>query len=244
MKKIYIFFLALCTLSVFTFAQPCTPDPNLNVPGFSPDSTTNLPPGTAGQYYMAVISAKIPTDTVYMSQNATVDSIGIKNVLGLPSGLTWTSDSPNNYWHGGTKGCMLISGTTNNPGIYQLKIAISIHGKWGIIPLVLPDTVAFYRIDMQPADISELSENSFQIGKTFPNPASEMTTIEVFSSNPSIAQFRIFNIVGVQMTESKHQLNKGLNNITVPLKQYPSGMYYFTISNGEKTYTRKLNISR
>lgn len=244
MKK-YLFSVVLfIAISFVAVSQPCTPDPALTVPGFSPDSVTNLPPGTAGQYYQAVISAKIPTDTVFLGMTVQIDSIGVTNVIGLPAGLTWVTDSPNNYWGGGQKGCLLIEGTTTVEGVHNLKIALMAHGGLPGLPLTVPDTVKFYKIDMQPSGVVSLSRESFSVGKAFPNPANDFTTIEVISSGNEQVSFTLFNLVGTVISESKHQLSPGLNNLTVSLKQFPAGMYFYKISNGENVITRKLNISR
>jgi len=244
MKKVLLSTMITLVVVFTSFAQPCTPDPLLTTPGFSPDSTTNLPAGTVGQYYQTVISAFIPTDTMYMGVSAEIDSIGVVSVVGLPAGLSWTTDSPNNFWDGGTKGCLVIQGTTTLTGIHNITIALSAHGKLGGMAIVVPDSVKFYRIDMQPASVNEFATESFNVGKAFPNPAYEMTSIEVTASKPVLVNFSLFNLVGVQMTESKHQLTPGLNTLTIPVKQYPSGMYFYKISNGETVITRKLNIAK
>jgi hypothetical protein len=244
MKKVLFsaFFSAIMFLGVL--AQPCTPEVTLTSPGLYPDSTNNLPPGTVNVYYEAIISAFVPTDTVYMGLTAQIDSIGVVTVLGLPTGLSWVSDTPSNFWEGGTKGCIKISGTTTVEGLHSLQIPLMIHGKLSGMPLTMPDTIRFYEIDMQPANVAEFSGEAFTVGQAFPNPANELTNIEVSSVKPMAVKFELYNLVGVKVAESTHQLNAGSNNIAVALKQFPSGMYFYKISDGNKIITRKLNISR
>ncbi len=244
MKKVLFSSVFSVILFLGVLAQPCIPEASLTTPGLYPDSATNLPPGTVNVYYEAVISAFIPTDTTYMGFTAQIDSIGVVNVLGLPTGLSWVSDSPSNFWEGGTKGCIRISGTTSVEGLFNLLIPLTIHGKMSSMPLEVPDTIRFYKIDMQPANVAEFSGQSFNVGLAFPNPVSDMTNIEVTSIKPMVITFELFNVVGVKVAESAHQLNAGSNNIAVAVKQYPSGMYFYKISDGNKTTTRKLNISR
>jgi hypothetical protein len=245
MKKFIFIFVSYFILMMTGNSQTCTPDPNMNTPGFSPDSITNLLPGVAGQYYEAVITAKIPADTAYNGISGTVDSIGVNNVLDLPAGLTWATNTPSNFWVANTKGCLIIQGVTNVAGLHPIKIAVVAHGKlYGVVPAVIRDTITFYKIDMQPAGVNELVQNSFSITKTFPNPANEIITIELNSSGPATVQFRLYNLVGVCVSETFHQINHGTSQITVPVRQFPSGMYYYTISSGDKNLTRKLNISR
>lgn len=244
MKKILFSVVLFVAFSFVALSQPCTPDAALTSPGFSPDSVTNLPPGTVGQYYQAVISAMIPTDTVFLGMTVQIDSIGVTNVIGLPAGLTWITDSPNNFWHGGQKGCLLIEGTTTVEGVHNLKIALIAHGGLPGLPLTVPDTIKFYKIDMQPSGVTSHARENFTIGKAFPNPANEFTTIEVLTSKNEQASFTLYNLVGTVISESKHQLSPGMNNLTISLKQFPSGMYFYKISNGENVITRKLNITR
>lgn len=243
MKKSLLSALAFFFIGFALVAQPCTPDGSLTAPGIYPDSITNLPPGTVNVYYEAVISAVIPTDTVYMGLTAQIDSIGVTGVSGLPTGLSWVTDSPSNYWDGGTSGCLKIFGTTSIQGIHPIMIYLSIHGELSGMPLTMPDTIEFYKIDMQTASVNEFNGQNFLVGSAFPNPANDVTTIEVNSAKPQFVTFTLFNLVGTQITESKHQLTSGQNLINVAVKLYPSGMYYFRISDGNQTITRKLNIA-
>ncbi len=245
MKKLLLFVLASITIVCVAFSQ-CTPDPSLTSPGFHPDSTQNLPPGTVNVFYEAVISAFIPSDTVVdlgMGPiTVQIDSIGLLNVTGLPTGLSWVSDSPNNYWDGGVKGCILISGTTALEGVHDLMLLLRIHADLGGMPIVQDDTVKFYKIDMQPQSVNELQGDVFTVGQAYPNPANDMTTIEIVTSKPATVMFSLTNIMGMQMTESVHQIVPGTNKITISLKQYPAGLYFYKIRNGEMTVTRKVNI--
>lgn len=222
----------------------CTPDVNLTSPGLSPDSATNLPPGTVNVYYETVISAFIPTDTTYQGVTALVDSIGVTNVIGLPAGLTWVSNSPNGFWDGGTKGCIRISGTAAVEGTYNLEVVLSLHGSLGGMALTLPETIKFYKIEMLPANVAEFSGEAFKVGQPFPNPANDVTNIEVNSIKPMVVNFELYNLVGVLISESTHQLVAGSNIVAVQVKQFPSGLYFYKIGDGNKTITRKLNISR
>jgi hypothetical protein len=248
MKKIILSFFSFAVLAATLFAQPCTPDPALTSPGFSPDSTVNLPAGTVDVYYEAVISAFIPADTVIDLGLGPIpidiDSIGVVNVIGLPSGLTWVSNSATNFWPGGQKGCIKIQGTTSLQGVHNLIIPLSIHAKLGGMPVIETDTIFFYEIDMQLASVAEFANEQFSVGKAFPNPALDVTNIEIITSKPTVVQYALYNIVGTQVTQSKHNLSPGLNTITLSVKQYPAGMYFYKISNGETVITRKLNVSK
>ncbi len=244
MKRILFSTVFFVVISFVALSQPCTPDPSLNTPGFSPDSATNLPPGIAGQNYQAVISAMIPTDTIFMSMTVQIDSIGVVNVLGLPAGLTWETDAPNNFWLGGQKGCLIIQGVTNVEGVHNIQIALSANGNFQGLPMSVADTVKFYKIDMQPSSVVPYTNQQFSVQKAFPNPANEYTTVEVFSPGHENLSFTLYNLVGTLIAESKHQISPGLNNLTIPLKQYPPGMYFYKISNGDIVITKKLNISR
>lgn len=245
MKRFVFLFFSVLVLTVTCISQPCTPDPNMNTSGFSPDSITNLPPGIAGQYYEAVITTKIPADTAYNGISGTIDSIGVSNVMDLPAGLTWTTNTSSNFWIANSKGCLIIQGVTNVVGLHSIRIAVIAHGKlFGIVPTIIRDTITFYKIDMQPAGVNEFVQRSFSIMKTFPNPASDLVTIELNSSGPATVQLRLYNLVGLCVSESFHQIPHGTSQITMPVRQYPSGMYYYTLTAGEKSLTRKLNITR
>ncbi len=241
-KTFYILFAILISTLNFAVSQNCIPDENITAPGVYPDPNVGLPPAVQGVYYETVISTLIPTDTTYMGFTATVESIGIIKIIGLPNDLSWVSDSPNNYWSGGSKGCIKISGTPTQEGSYNLGIVLDMHGKVGGMPLSMMDTVKAYTIVVGPSGIEKM-QNSFSIIETYPNPASNYLNIDIQSYTPSNVSIKIYNNIGYLIQENNFDIASGKNTITVELKnKLSNGIYFVKINSDTKSFTKKLLI--
>ncbi len=131
-KKLFVLLAIIHFSGIFFLnAQPtCNPDSTyINSPsGIYPDS---IP--TAYTYqtaYEASLTAVICADTTFDwgGQDTTIiiDSIGIITVQNLPTSFNWTSNSSNNYWHGGSLGCLVLYGnpSLNSAGKYPLSIRV------------------------------------------------------------------------------------------------------------------------
>jgi hypothetical protein len=70
----------------------------------------------------------------------------------------------------------------------------------------------------------------------YPNPVINNLNIEL--SLGSIDEFiiDISNIVGQQIKENRVSLNKGKNNIVIPVSDLPAGLYILTITSTDKKY--------
>lgn len=243
MKRYFIFMMFFMASSSFLTAQPCTPDPTLTSPGIRPDTVTNLPPATTGVPYQAVISAFVPSDTTYSGITATIDSICVVNVMGLPAGFSWVTDKPSKCWIGGQKGCMLISGVTNNAGLYPLRIPLMIYGKLGGMPISLPDTVKGYKINVVTS-IDEYFAGIFTLAQAFPNPAMNEVNFEVIVFEPVQMNFTMCNVLGQQLIQQQFIMDKGKNTLRIDVSSLPEGIYTYTLQAAYHSITRKLLIRR
>lgn len=243
MKKNFIISILLAGLYTFCYAQPCTPDPSLTSPGIKPDTVTNLPPAFAGVTYQAVISAFVPSDTTYSGITATIDSICVVNVIGLPSGFSWVTDKPSKCWKGGQKGCMLISGVTYNLGLYPLRIPLMIHGKLGGMPISMPDTVKGYKINVTTG-IDEHTSQSFFIEQVYPNPAYNELIFDIYVLEPTKLNIVICNIIGQKVLSKDEVLNVGKNTLSINISFLTEGIYTYTLNVGKSYVTKKLLIRR
>lgn len=127
MKKL---FLSFAFLGIFTgvFAQHCADPSGSGVcsisgipvgaaPGLYPDDA-DLPCLVKGAAVDATVSVQMPSAVAGL----TVSTVVVNEILNLPPGLCWKSDSPNETWSGGSQGCINISGTPTAAGQYKLKI--------------------------------------------------------------------------------------------------------------------------
>ena len=69
--------------------------------------------------------------------------------------------------------------------------------------------------------------------KLYPNPASEMISLEIDLVSASTSIIQVHDAAGKLMYKSTVLLNSGLNHLTLPVESYQSGIYFVEISSGE-----------
>jgi hypothetical protein len=246
MKRI-ILSLAFSLMVVAMYAQ-CTPGSYTTV-GIYPDTTTNLPQGAVNQSYLGVITAVVPSDTTIYGIPATIDSIGVTEVQGLPSGFAWAGNTPSAFFPGGTSGCIGIYGTptTGQEGTYPLLIKILSAGKLAGMPTTLPDTLLGYKIvivDSTHVGLVDSRLFSFGVKEIYPNPASTQATIVVTNNDAATVGIRINDMLGRMVSYTEQKINAGENNVNINVASLPEGVYFYTVSKGSSAITRKLIIER
>jgi len=109
----------------------CTPDNSCgdggNYPAVCP---MQVPDAVAGEYYEQVLTFYIPTVVVVPPTNteATIISVNITSVTGMPFGLTYTLDDEDGVYYPGQGqhyGCATLCGTPILPGNYNVNISVS-----------------------------------------------------------------------------------------------------------------------
>ena len=196
MKKFLLSMIAICAIS-FTqnvFGQ-CTPDPSIKSSGTFPAA---LEEAKVGESYEQVIQYFITKDTtVFVPQlgqtvNATIDTLRILNVLGMPDGFTYTCHNADCKIVGGTGGCAKLIGTpkSGSAGIYPLIVLIGIRATAYLGPLPVgqnvTDSNARYSITVNPASGNmEINEGNEIV--IYPNPAKESVQfyLPAFKGEPS-----------------------------------------------------------
>ncbi len=129
-------------------------------------------------------------------------------------------------------------------------------GKWlsevTSIPGVQAIPVTGYSIKVRPSSSAgcvplatiEVNNSSFDIQGNFPNPFSGMTEIRYTSANRKEVSFEIRNMVGKQILNRTIKAERGSNSITVNSDQLVPGIYFYTITDGKKSMTRKMIVSQ
>jgi hypothetical protein len=140
MKKLLLtLFTAIVSLGAY--AQ-CTPDVSITTTGVFP---AILDTGNINQPYSQIIQYFITRDTSVTFQgqniNATIDSITITGVKGLPNGLSYSCHNANCAAPGGQAGCVNLSGTPTESGIFPLVVYIRIKARAFLGPLPINQNV-------------------------------------------------------------------------------------------------------
>jgi len=207
----------------------CVPG-NYTKPNIYPDTLINLDTAFAGQPYQMIMTAVIPVDTLVLGNRLPVDSIGIVSLTGLPSSLTYQADKASGYWKGGTKGCILISGTPTNAeaGIYPLNITVN---------AVVAGLPAFYPVKGYKLIVNGNSsfafENAITNIKLYPNPFYENASLRFFSNFIGPCHLSIFNSFGQEVYKKEIVTSQGYNSIVIQKNNLKDGIYILKLHNSE-----------
>ena len=208
MKKIFLQIAFLITISSFFVIgakAQCLPDASIKSSGVFPLA---LPDATPNVAYSQVLQFYITKDTVFKNINATIDSLFITGVKGMPAGFTYTCHNSNCGIKGGGNGCVTLSGTattamknTNYPLVVMIKIKGTANTILGPISQTIIDSNSKYSIFVQsPSFVSELN-NSSTIN-LYPNPSKEKLGINVSENSIQNAEAILYDMNGREVSRT------------------------------------------
>ncbi len=240
-KKLLLSLIIVPFLGISVAMSQCTPDPAFTNPGIYPDSASNLPHGYAGVNYQTVMTCVIPADTNISGFTVQIDSIGIQSLTGLPTGFNFTPNRPSGFWPGGTSGCVLIAGQNDTVGVYPLSISLMGYASG----MTVPFTLSYYKLvlDSTGASIQENNSNKFEVYQNVPNPFGRITEIAFNSDIIGLYTIEVFNMIGKVLYSEVYKANKGLNKIQFNAADLPQGIYFYKISNGNRTHTKRMIVA-
>jgi len=190
MKNLTITFLLISFLSLCSGAligQSCTPDVTINQHGYYPDK---LDTATEQLAYSMTIQAYSKRDTSFQGISATIDSIIIERITGLPSGLSYVCNPPNCRFPSLKTGCINIFGTTPNgsAGNYPLVIEVLVKATaGGSFKQTFRQDVNDFDIVVKDDNVAGNSSIIEGLLSIYPNP----TNHEINIINPNFVQFNV-----------------------------------------------------
>ena len=88
-----------------------------------------------------------------------------------------------------------------------------------------------------------ISVNGFELYQNYPNPFNPSTTIMFSLKNEGNVTIKLYDAAGQLVETIFEGIGKeGLNQVNLSLKNYSSGTYYYTLSNGLQSQTQKLML--
>jgi hypothetical protein len=249
MKKLVLSFILFSFIGFNGLYAQCTPDVNITHPGTYPDSATGLPHAKVGTAYSTVIQVRVLTDTTVSSIPATVDSIVVSSVTGLPAGFNYATNPSSGHFPGGSNGCVLLTGaapTSGMEGSHPLTINLIAYGKLsGTIPASLPYSVTYYNIHIDSINvgIADLNAAKFSLSQNFPDPASRLTDIYYSVPSSGVIDFSMYNLLGKLVYQKSIYAEKGTGRVTLDAKDFAPGIYMYNLSNGKTKLTRRMVIA-
>ncbi len=261
MKKLILFASLLFAVNAGIFAQ--------NNP-FTPASGA-LATASIGVAYNQDITFTIPnTVTIDPASlgvplplppfDATVDTVKF-TVVGLVSGLTATFDNGTGIYFPGGPYTLTISGTPTANPIDTVTITSLTSGSGtlvsplGSIPVTFPGNVMGQSVPAAPqvfdggpytmntVGVQELNFSKFDVIQNIPNPFTGNTTIKFSMPTAGNIEFTVFDMIGKRVHAEKLQAQAKTNSINFSSEKLAPGTYFYSLSNGSKTITKKMIVA-
>ncbi|MBX7224951.1 MAG: proprotein convertase P-domain-containing protein [Chitinophagales bacterium] len=114
---------------------------------------------------------------------------------------------------------------------------------------VQPGVLYYYRLNEIDLDgktyltkivSAELIPEHFEWISLHPNPATEITTLTMFSAEQITIELSILNDLGQQITTANYDLKKGMNELAISCHGLAKGTYYIVVKNNESVVTKQL----
>jgi hypothetical protein len=250
MKKIFTFLAALCLTSLLAQSQ-CVPDTSIthNQPGVYPDQVTNLPHAIVGIPYQTTIQMKVLTDTT-IGIPITIDAITVNTVTGLPPGYSYTCTPANCIFPGGSDACVLLQGPAPVPNqvgmVYTIHVEVTASGHITGTGTAVPDqnqSIDYYFIQVDDnVGIISLNKDKFDVLQNVPNPFHGVSSIQFSSPSSSMITLKVSNMLGKTVSSKTILSKSGINKIMFNAKEFEPGIYFYTLSNGISSVTKRMIV--
>jgi|SaaInl85LU_5_DNA_1037374.scaffolds.fasta_scaffold36822_3 hypothetical protein len=254
--------------SSFAQQNPCSPLESLQDSTFGlwPDTTQNLPLAVKEVYYEEHIQIKTPNNVgevmgdPFYSEDfplinlapLSIDSIKLVGIEGLPESMSAYLSNPDSVFDGNSVACVTLFGTPTNDEVGQHDFTLSIDG-WINVPFVgilslyqslgNYEQIEGYRLIVQSSLSIEVGElSSFTLSQNSPNPFSYTSKVELYSKDNSNYEFTIIDLMGKIVHKEIINALAGQNTIEIDATSYESGMYFYSIRNGQEVFTKKMII--
>ena len=242
MRKLFLLSTILFFIGIQNLSAQCTPVPFSGPSLMNPDTAQGLEPAYANNLYNQVIHLRVPADTIYQGLVITIDSAGILSVTGMPTNISWTSNSPSNFWPGNSYGCILIQGTPTpaEVGQYILSVVVSVNALGTALPLSISYDFEILADTTNGFSVSKL--NDFKMLQNQPNPFSNTTSINYYMPEASDVIFKVYDILGNCVMQKSEAVSRGKNTIQFERNQLAAGMYVYELNYGQMLVRKRMII--
>ena len=246
MKNKYFFPVFICALVISQGAAytQCTPDTVTCKDTLLPGEICPriLPDGFEGQEYNEVITVIPPNEAEVGGVMVEVVKIVVSAIDNLPPGLTYEMNAPEFY--ADTAYCILLSGTPESPGTFDLEITVI---PYVYIPLfnsvVEGDPVvddSSLTMTIQPAIGQDESGREAPFISCGPNPFNHATFISINTRYYETAELKVYNLLGKMVYRESMEASPGRNSFDFNGINIKSGAYIYSVSTASKLVTGRL----
>ena len=245
MKKTILFLAILSLFTVVKLNAQCTPVPFPGPALTNPDTSQGIPAAISTQLYNEVVHLRIPADTLLLGTTIPIDSIGVDSISGIPSAFSYATNSPNDYWLGGTYGCFIVQGNPqqSDVGVYTMTLHTTIYlGHNPNNTQIYEVDFDFVVLDSSVLGFSDVKANQFVVRQNAPNPFDYKTTIGFHSPRAEMFTLEVFSIDGKLIRQEQYAAEEGINKIEFVKGDLPSGMYIYQLRNDNYTVRKRMII--
>jgi glucose/arabinose dehydrogenase len=89
-----------------------------------------------------------------------------------------------------------------------------------------------------------LDEQSTFATQVYPNPAKENVTVRLFAESQGQVNIEIADVLSRNLAQSAHEVEAGMNDVTLSIKSLPDGLHYMIIRNGDHRVVKQLLIQK
>ncbi|GAB4382102.1 MAG: hypothetical protein Kow0075_13900 [Salibacteraceae bacterium] len=226
-------FAACVVLSQAAFGQ-CVPDTTINSE-YSPTVQEGLPDAKVGVSYEAVIHIRVPKDTSYLSLSATIDSLVLNSVTGLPDGLSYDCTPASCVFPGGSFGCIRIFGIatdTADTGVHKPDASFTFFARSNGNAISFPYNIDDYKLRVKLDSVS---------GFAAAGGAGQKWRAVVLGSGPHAVlhfdlpedgpyEWSVFNLTGSQIMHAHAVGSRFGNSIRIGDVFSAGGIYFIQLS--------------
>jgi hypothetical protein len=90
---------------------------------------------------------------------------------------------------------------------------------------------------------NEMNPNSFSLEQNYPNPFNPSTTIKFNLGKAGFTTLKLYNVIGKEVANIVNdQLEAGAHEVTFNANDLPTGTYFYKLTSGNYTETRKMML--
>ncbi len=242
----------------------CAPDQLAllaGIPGIYPNPLiqSSLASGDQNVPYSQTITFIVPADTTidlsaligfpFPAINVSVNFQEVSAINGLPNGLNYACSPANCQWVGGSNGCLKISGTPTEGGTFNVGLStgynVTIPGSVPVIggsAQTIPIPGISWTQDITAVGVEDQQANAFWIAGNAPNPFHGTTTIKFNAPKPATISLNVTDLTGKRLHTESMRAVMGINLFSYDASSLAPGIYFYTLSNGEKSATGKMVV--
>lgn len=246
MKKIIyslFFVVSVSFLGASISHAQCEPDTvncidSLQAGAFCPKT---LPDGFIGQLYSEVITIITPSQYDYGGLVVEVLDLVVENVMNMPPGIIYDANAdtllPDSAY------CVLLSGTPETAGVYNLGIAVTALVNIPGLGIIRTDTI------IDDTSVSIVIHEGTGLNDPFredqlvicgPNPFNNTTTIRLKSQGIDDTELLVYNLLGGIVYREQMRTSPGINHFRFDGQDLSHGTYIYHITTKGEIYTNRL----